>query len=75
MDWTTTPIQKFIAKVWSIVKTQQMTELSTPGFHVDRNIPNAIIITDEEQKLYRSGIGMLLYLVKTFTTRFIQCNT
>jgi len=42
-----------------------MTETpSTPGFHVVRNIPNAIYITDQEQKLYRSGVGMLLYLVK-----------
>ena len=49
----------------SIVKTQQTTETpSTPGFHVVRNIPNAIYVTDEEQKLYRSGVGMLLYLVK-----------
>ena len=29
-----------------------------------RNIPNAVYITDKEQKLYRSGVGMLLYLVK-----------
>jgi len=29
-----------------------------------RNIPNAVYVTDEEQKLYRSGVGMLLYLVK-----------
>ena len=42
-----------------------MTETpSTPGFHVVRNIPNAVYITDKEQKLYRSGVGMLLYLVK-----------
>ena len=42
-----------------------MTETaSTPGFHVVRNIPSAVYITDREQKLYRSGVGMLLYLVK-----------
>ena len=42
-----------------------MTETpSTPGFHVVRNTPNTIYIMDEEQKLYRSGVGMLLYLVK-----------
>jgi len=30
-------------KLGSIIKTQQMTETpSTPGFHVVRNIPNAI---------------------------------
>ena len=52
-------------KFWSIVKTQQTTETpSNPGFHVVRNIPTAIFVTDEEQKLYRSGVGMLLYLVK-----------
>jgi hypothetical protein len=31
---------------------------------VVRNIPSAVYITDKEQKLYRSGVGMLLYLVK-----------
>jgi len=52
-------------KFGDIVKTQQTTETpSTPGFHVVRNIPNAVYITDKEQKLYRSGVGMLLYLVK-----------
>ena len=52
-------------KFGSIVKTQRMTETpSTLGFHVVRNIPNAIYVTDKEQKLYRSGVGMLLYLVK-----------
>jgi len=51
-------------KFGSIVKTQRMTETPiTPGFHVVRNIPNAVYITDENQKLYRSGVGMLLYLV------------
>ena len=45
-----------------------MTETpSTPGFHVVRNIPNGIYVTDEEQKLYRSGVGMLLYLVSNGT--------
>jgi len=52
-------------KFGGIVKTQRMRETpSTPGFHVVRNIPNAVYITDQEQKLYRSGVGMLLYLVK-----------
>jgi len=52
-------------KFGNIVKTQRTTETpSTPGFHVVRNIPNAVYITDENQKLYRSGVGMLLYLVK-----------
>ena len=52
-------------KFGSIVKTQCMTETpSTPGYHVMRNIPNAVYVTDEEQKLYRSGVGMLLNLVK-----------
>jgi len=52
-------------KLGDIVKTQRTTEtLSTPGFHVVRNIPNAVYITDKEQKLYRNGVGMLLYLVK-----------
>ena len=61
LDWATTLIQKF----GNIVKTQRTTEApSTPGFHVVRNIPNVVYITDEKQKLYRSGVGMLLYLVK-----------
>jgi len=29
-----------------------------------RNIPDAVYAKEEEQKLYRSGVGMLLYLVK-----------
>ena len=36
----------------------------TPGFHVVRNIPEAVFISDNDQKLYRSGVGMLLFLVK-----------
>ena len=52
-------------KFGSIIKTQWTTETpSTPGFHVVRNIPNAIYVTDKEQILYGSGVGMLLYLVK-----------
>jgi len=52
-------------KFGDIVKTQRTTETpSTPGFHVVRNIPNAVYITDKEQKLYRIRVGMLLYLVK-----------
>jgi len=51
-------------KFGNISKTQCMTETpSPPGFHVVRNILNAVYITDEKQKLYRS-VGMLLYLVK-----------
>jgi len=37
---------------------------STPGFHVVCNIPEAVFISDHDQKLYRSGVGMLLFLVK-----------
>jgi len=52
-------------KFGSIVKTQRTTKTpSTPGFHVVRTISNAVYVTNEEQKLYRSGVGMLLYLVK-----------
>jgi len=52
-------------KFGSIVKTQRTTETpSTPGFHVVRNIPNAVHVMDEDQKLFRSGVRMLLYLVK-----------
>jgi len=52
-------------KFGSIVKTQRTTETpSTPGFHVMRNIPDAVYVKEEDQKLYRSGVGMLLYLVK-----------
>jgi len=31
---------------------------------VVRNIPEAVFISDHDQKLYRSGVGMLLFLVK-----------
>jgi len=52
-------------KVGNMVKVQQATETpSTLGFHVVRNIPEAVFISDQDQKLYRSGVGMLLFLVK-----------
>ena len=52
-------------KFGNIVKGQQATETpSTPDFHVVRNIPEAVFITDQDQKLYRSGVSMLLFLVK-----------
>jgi len=38
---------------------------STPGFHVVRNIPEAVFILDQDQRLYRSGVGMLLFLENT----------
>jgi len=48
-----------------MLKGQRATETpSTPGFHVVRNIPEAVFISDHDQKLYRSGVGMLLFLVK-----------
>ena len=48
-----------------MIKVQQATETpSTPGFNVVRNIPEAVFISDQDQKLYRSGVGMLLFLVK-----------
>ena len=48
-----------------MLKGQRTTETpSTPGFHVVRNIPEAVFISDHDQKLYRSGVGMLLFLVK-----------
>ena len=36
----------------------------TPGHNVTRPTTNSERISAEEQKLYRSGVGMLLYLVK-----------
>jgi len=52
-------------KFGNMTKVQQATETpSTPGFHVVRNIPEAVFISDQDQKLYRSGLGMLLFLVK-----------
>jgi len=52
-------------KFGNMLKGQQITETpSTPGFHVVRNIPEAVYISDHNQKLYRSGVGMLLFLVK-----------
>jgi len=48
-----------------MLKGPRATETpSTPGFHVVRNIPEAVFISDHNQKLYRSGVGMLLFLVK-----------
>ena len=52
-------------KFGTMIKVQRATETpSTPGFHVVRNIPEAVFISDQDQKLYRSGVGMLLFLVK-----------
>ena len=52
-------------KIGNMLKGQQTTETpSTPGFHVVRNIPDAVFISDHDQKLYRSGVSMLLFLVK-----------
>jgi len=52
-------------KFGNMLKGQRATETpSTPGFHVVRNIPEAVFISDHDQKLYRSGVGMLLFLVK-----------
>jgi len=49
----------------NMIKGQRATETpSTPGFHVVHNIPEAVFISDHDQKLYRSGVGMLLFLVK-----------
>jgi len=45
-----------------MVKAQRATETpSTPGFHVVRNIPEAVFILDQDQKLYRSGVSMLFF--------------
>ena len=44
-------------KFGNMVKGQRVTETpSTPGFHVVRNIPEAVFISDNDQKVYRSGI-------------------
>jgi len=52
-------------KFGNMLKGQPVTETpSTPGFHVVRNISEAVFISDHDQKLYRSGVGMLLFLVK-----------
>jgi len=45
-----------------MVKVQQATETpSTLGFHLVRNIPEAVFISDQDQKLYRSGVSMLFF--------------
>ena len=52
-------------KFSNMLKVQQAAETpSTPGFHVVRNVPEAVFISDQDQKLYRSGVSMLLFLVK-----------
>jgi len=52
-------------KFVNMVKAQRATEPpSTQGFHIVRNIPEAVFISDQDQKLHRSGVGMLLFLVK-----------
>ena len=65
MDWSVGSIQDLERKLGNMLKGQQATETpSTPGFHVVCNIQEAVFISDYDQKLYRSGVGMLLFLVK-----------
>jgi len=52
-------------KFGNMLKGQRTTETpSTPSFHVVPDIPEAVVISNHDQKLYRSGVGMLLFLVK-----------
>jgi len=52
-------------KFGNMLKGQRVTETpSTLGFHVVHSIPEAVFISDHDKKLYRSGVGMLLFLVK-----------
>ena len=42
----------------------QLAEAGTPSLSIVRNSLQEVSISQEDHKLYRSGVGMLLYLVK-----------
>ena len=56
-------------------KGQRTTETpSTPSFHVVHNIPKAVFISNHDQKLYRSVVSMLLFLVKHTRPDLSNCT-
>ena len=55
-------------------RSQRYRTPGTPGHGVIRPKEGDITISEERQTLFRSGVGMLLYLVKTFKTRHLECS-
>lgn len=47
---------------WMVKKLQTYKTLGTPEAYILQN--PGTTISEKEQKIYRSGVGMLLYLVK-----------
>ena len=63
LDWTTTPYCKSIRESWFIVNT--LHNYITPGTHSLSIVCNSlqeVSTFQEDHKLYRSCIGVLLYL-------------
>ena len=58
-------LKKLEGKFGEMVENlQEYRTPGTPGHTIMRNPKNVTRVSDEEQSLYRSGTGMLLYLVK-----------
>ena len=47
-----------------ITQTRKMNTLSTPLFKLIRVKEGEVILSPKEQKMYRCGVGVLLYLIK-----------
>jgi hypothetical protein len=45
-----------------------------PSTNIQRPKKGEILISSEEQTKFRSGVGMLLYLVQTFKTKYSKCS-
>ena len=58
--------EKFLSLVThpSTNKIQSYSTPGTPGFRIVRALPEDPTLSSNQQKLYRSGVGILLYLVK-----------
>ena len=58
--------EKFLSLVTrpSTNKIQSYSTPGTPGFRIVRALPEDPTLPSNQQKLYRSGVGILLYLVK-----------
>ena len=75
MDRTTSSTQEFATSIWNINKRHENPQnTSPPGFHVVRPTTETSKIDDKTQKLFRSGVGMLLYLVKHSRPDLSNCT-
>jgi len=76
LDRTTSSTQEFTTTFWHIftndIKIPKTP--SPPGFHAVQPTTETSKINDKTQKLFRGGIGMLLYLVKHSHPDLLNCT-